>query len=544
MSEMSTSAGWSYQAGAWFAVFGPQVTVLLPESERERVIRVWATVDEGGGFDQVLDGLLASGLSSLPGFVLLGAEGGPTRVLLRGADVRVVLTTADGETALDGSASATWVEQSVDGVSAVRIEVGADESDDVHFPMSTGLVRVGRVDRPAVASGAAGVVEPETRAEVDAASAAPPVPETVAEPTPDAEPVADAEPVDDAAVALAGSAVVGADAPIPVVTPEADLAPEDAAAADLPVTDAPAGDDAGIDLQPTEQMPPVSPASPDTPLAASELELPPPLGSDPLTDPMPPEQPAPSDWVTPWDSPAEPVAPPAGEEAASPEEPPVEEPASGATATESPAPETPAPEASAPEEPHAPEEPPAPAYPPPPVDVPSVPPPLGIGSWEPVGGFPPPPPAPDTDHDGLTVGGADHGQLPPPPGIPGQPPAPPVTQPVAKLMISDGQNVVVDRVILIGRAPEARRFTSTEQPLLVAVPSRLHEISATHVEVRPGTGADHGSAVVTDMGSTNGTVLVQPGLGPEDLKPGIAVQLIPGAIINLGDGVTIQVTRP
>ena len=76
------------------------------------------------------------------------------------------------------------------------------------------------------------------------------------------------------------------------------------------------------------------------------------------------------------------------------------------------------------------------------------------------------------------------------------------------------------------------------------MPSRLHEISSTHVEVRPGTGADQGAAVVTDMGSTNGTVLVQPGLQPEDLKPGIAVQLQPGAIINLGDGITIQVTRP
>ena len=28
------------------------------------------------------------------------------------------------------------------------------------------------------------------------------------------------------------------------------------------------------------------------------------------------------------------------------------------------------------------------------------------------------------------------------------------------------------------------------------------------------------------------------------LRPGIPVQLIPGAVVNLGDGVTIQVTRP
>lgn len=186
--------------------------------------------------------------------------------------------------------------------------------------------------------------------------------------------------------------------------------------------------------------------------------------------------------------------------------------------------------------------------PPPSVDAPVDAPPLGIGSWEPVGGTPPPPPVPapfDPDHDGQTVTGVGPDvPSPPQPGIPGQPPAPAVTQPVAKLLISDGQTVVVDRAVLIGRAPEARRFTSTEQPMLVTVPSRLHEISSTHVEVRPGTGADHGTAVVTDMGSTNGTVLVQPGLGPEDLKPGIAVQLIPGAIINLGDGITIQVTRP
>ena len=131
------------------------------------------------------------------------------------------------------------------------------------------------------------------------------------------------------------------------------------------------------------------------------------------------------------------------------------------------------------------------------------------------------------------------------PGIPGQPPAPSVTaRPVARLLFSNGETVEVDRAVLVGRAPEARRFTSTEQPRLVTVPSPNQEISSTHLEIRPGSGADHGTAVVTDMGSTNGTVLVQPGLPPEDLQPGIAVQLIPGAIIDLGDGVTIQVANP
>jgi hypothetical protein len=149
------------------------------------------------------------------------------------------------------------------------------------------------------------------------------------------------------------------------------------------------------------------------------------------------------------------------------------------------------------------------------------------------------------EHDTRT-GDLDPGQfVRQPPGIPGQPPAPSVTaHPVARLVFSSGDTVDVDRAVLIGRAPEARRFASDEQPRLVTVPSPQQEISSTHLEVRPGSGADHGSAVVTDVGSTNGTLLIQPGLPPESLKVGIAVQLIPGAVIDLGDGVTIQVVNP
>jgi hypothetical protein len=115
---------------------------------------------------------------------------------------------------------------------------------------------------------------------------------------------------------------------------------------------------------------------------------------------------------------------------------------------------------------------------------------------------------------------------------------------VARLVFSSGEVVFVDRPVLVGRAPEVRRFAVNDRPHLVPVPSPQQEISSTHLEVRPGAGADHGTAVVTDLGSTNGTILVQPGLSPEDLKPGIAVRLVPGAIIDLGEGVTIQVTTP
>jgi pSer/pThr/pTyr-binding forkhead associated (FHA) protein len=131
----------------------------------------------------------------------------------------------------------------------------------------------------------------------------------------------------------------------------------------------------------------------------------------------------------------------------------------------------------------------------------------------------------------------DHG-----PAAPGEPGA--TSRPVARLEFSSGQRVDVDRVVVIGRAPEAGRFSHAEQPLLVTVPSPHQEISSTHLEVRPGTGVDHGAAVATDLGSTNGTLLVQPGLGPEELRPGVPVQLMPGAVIDLGDGLQIQVLNP
>jgi hypothetical protein len=132
------------------------------------------------------------------------------------------------------------------------------------------------------------------------------------------------------------------------------------------------------------------------------------------------------------------------------------------------------------------------------------------------------------------------------PEVPASPPgahtaepavAPP---PVARLVFSNGEVVDVDRTIVVGRAPRLPG-DGHDETRLVTVPSPHQEISSTHLEIRPGAGADHGSAVVTDLGSTNGTLVVQPGLPAEDLQPGIAVQLLPGAMVDLGEGVTIQV---
>jgi FHA domain-containing protein len=387
----------SFRPGGWYAAFGERATVLLPPSEKGRVAALWALVDDGAGFDEVLDALIANGLRDLPAFVLLSETDGTTQVVVRGP-ARATFLAGGEEVTLDGSTVATWVERSLTSVTRMLVEV-EDTAEGSDLAIETGLVRVARVDEPAYV-------------------AAPEAPEP-AEP---AEPAGPAGAADDAEATVAEETGVetedvtgfeaGAEPSAPVFPGPSPAGPPDVAA----------------DAEPTEQLP--------------------------MTAPVPAAWPSPQ---------------PAG----------------------------------------------------------------------------PPPPA--ADHDGMTQsGGWDHREAArQQPGIPGQQHAPSVvSRPVARLVLSTGETVDVDRAVIVGRAPEARRFTSTEQPKLVTVPSPHQEISSTHVEIRPGSGADHGSAVVTDMGSTNGTVLVQPGLPPEDLQPGIAVQLIPGAVIDLGDGLTIQVTNP
>ncbi|MEJ7795169.1 MAG: FHA domain-containing protein [Nocardioides sp.] len=355
------TAARSYRPGQWFGIFGERAVVLLPPSQKARVGTLWALVDDGAGFDVVLDALISEGLRDLPGFVLVAAVDGETKVVIRG-EAKAWFTTGDGNVEVAGTDVTTWAERSFVGVTATRLVVGPEGeevADGGPLPIDNGLVRVSEV------------LSPPASPDVEVRGA----PATSHE-TPEPEPEPD-----------------------PTPEPEPDPTP-----------------DTGLPQLETEAFPP-----------------PPPLAGTP-------------------------------------------------------------------------------SGPPPPIE-----------------------------HDGDTQTGLI---AEPDPAEADAEANPGVSRPVARLVFSSGEDLEVDRAVLVGRAPEARRFTSGDQPRLVTVPSPAQEISSTHLEIRPGSGADHGSAVVTDLGSTNGTVLVQPGLPPEELQAGIAVQLVPGAIIDLGDGVTIQVINP
>jgi len=511
----------SYQSGGWYAVLGAHVVVLLPPQEKGRVASLWSLADEGSGFEEILDALVSSGLRSLSGFVLIGTDQDQTRVVVRGR-ARVRLVSGAESVEVEGSQTGTWVERSLPDVTSMVVEVEEVTGDAASYSIEHGLVRVARFSEgPAVSL----VPAPEPLAEVAGPHGAG-----------FAESVAAGDLVGDAAssgaVPLSGAGVSqdtvrDQDARTPVVPPDTS-GPEVATGAPGQVDDGPLGEAFAV----------AEPVLPDEPLMAfgsmSALDV------DPWIDPGPgvgglhepvftASAPAPT-------GPRESTEPAGLPELPETEEQAYEEPLTMAWSTAGDAGDE---ITELVEEEERPE------------PVTSEPGDDGLGDdWPGDDGL-----GDDDateviavqDHDGLTrMSPWDDDEFAlARPGIPGQEPAPGVTaRPVARLVLSDGQRVDVDRVIVLGRAPSASRASHAEQPTLVQVSSPNQEVSSSHAEIRPGSGADHASAVITDLGSTNGTVVAQPGLEPEELQPGVSVQLIPGAIIDLGDGVTIQVARP
>ena len=103
--------------------------------------------------------------------------------------------------------------------------------------------------------------------------------------------------------------------------------------------------------------------------------------------------------------------------------------------------------------------------------------------------------------------------------------------------MSTGQVVPLDRTVVIGRRPRSTRVTGTDLPHLVAVDSPQQDISRSHVELR----VEGDSIVATDLRTTNGTMLLRAGADPMRLHPGEGTVVVPGDVLDLGDGITVAV---
>ena len=99
----------------------------------------------------------------------------------------------------------------------------------------------------------------------------------------------------------------------------------------------------------------------------------------------------------------------------------------------------------------------------------------------------------------------------------------------AGLVTSQGETLLVDGPVLLGRDPEARPGEAVRH--LVQLRSADLSLSRTHVQLRL-TG--RGRLVVTDRGSTNGSTLLREGAARE-LPLGRATTLLDGDRVRFGD---------
>lgn len=147
------------------------------------------------------------------------------------------------------------------------------------------------------------------------------------------------------------------------------------------------------------------------------------------------------------------------------------------------------------------------------------------------------------DHDGATISVAEARRLREA-GIPGDsepaPLAPPRPPAPGRLRLSTGQVLRMDRTVVVGRRPRATRVSGTDLPHLVAVDSPQQDVSRSHLELR----VEGDSIVATDLRTTNGTTLRRPGADPVQLHPGEATVVVPGDVLDLGDGITVAVEDP
>ena len=102
------------------------------------------------------------------------------------------------------------------------------------------------------------------------------------------------------------------------------------------------------------------------------------------------------------------------------------------------------------------------------------------------------------------------------------------------LALSTGDRVLLDRSIVLGRAPEVADHDAASRPHVVMVLSPENDISRTHLEVR----LDGWHVLVVDLDSTNGTVVTQPGQPPQRLRAHDPVAIEPGTTVCLADEVT------
>lgn len=108
--------------------------------------------------------------------------------------------------------------------------------------------------------------------------------------------------------------------------------------------------------------------------------------------------------------------------------------------------------------------------------------------------------------------------------------------PLAVLVFSTGERVVVDRPMVLGRNPRPLDDDGTEASVR-RVKIASAGVSRQHAMIR----IDRWHASIDDLGSSNGTRIVLPGRPAKPVLPGHPVDLVAGAVVDLGGDVSFAV---
>lgn len=491
-----------YTPGDWLAVVTDGAVALLPPTiDEDRLTQVWDALRESSDLTHSLTVLARGGLVGLPPFALVSVVDGHVRGFLRG-DVRLLTADADGVREHSAAHVATWAEINVADAGAVTVAVPAEVAPGRRGPRMPALAAVVR----------ASSVEVSLRAEVEAPSPVPPAraPEPGA-PAASETTTRDGLDTDDDA------------SPLDLSTPSG---PQGRVARRALPADPPAEGERA-----SHQAPAVPQPSPD-PVRDAERAREYVARRARATSAQGAERSSVAD-------PAPVTSRRAGYDAARRAEP-VVLPATSSTSA-------------SPLVARARETPPPPPALPAPFD-PLLAPPLVEMTVVPAAE--PEPVAPDLtgpdvsalvnddDRFGSTVLSTSLVEIRrqmnsrEPDALPGPFPVPAVPR-VHKIRMSSGLLVPLDRAVLIGRAPVVSRVAARDLPRLVTVVSPNQDISRTHAQVH----TDGEDVLVTDLNSTNGMLLTEAGHPPRRLRSGEPTPIAPGALVDLGDGVTFTLER-
>ena len=107
---------------------------------------------------------------------------------------------------------------------------------------------------------------------------------------------------------------------------------------------------------------------------------------------------------------------------------------------------------------------------------------------------------------------------------------------LGRIVLSTGEEVRLDRDIVIGRRPRSTPVAGRAAARMVIVPSPGKQISRSHCEVR----IDDWDVRLHDLGSNNGTYLTRPGQPPVRLAESVPTVLEAGDVVDLGEGVSFR----